>query len=95
MFYCLIMSNNHFILTEEICDIEMGLRSKKIGADNIQVSSNQKNKENIRLGSKKFWSPSIQDKNPFAVIKFDCKFIKSFNYFKNYLLGFNYSKKFI
>lgn len=51
----------------------MGLRSRKIDSDNIQVSSNKKNKDDIRLGSDKYWSPSSNDQNPSVTIKFDCK----------------------
>lgn len=51
----------------------MGLRSYKISEDNIIVSSNKQNKNNIRIGSKDYWSPDKSDKNPFVQIKFDSK----------------------
>jgi hypothetical protein len=49
----------------------MGLRNQRIDSDSISVSSNKKDKENIRIGSKDYWSPAPNDKNPSATFKFE------------------------
>lgn len=55
----------------------MGLRNRKIDSDNIKVSSNSKSKDNLRIGSENYWSPSSNDQNPFVIIKFNCNSLKN------------------
>ena len=47
------------------------MKNGDIPSDNIYLSSNDDNVDLVRLGYKKFWTPSEEDKSPSIKVLFD------------------------